>query len=163
MTAYQIDGISGTGKTSLAAEFIKRGYAAIDSDEVFAYFGNQETGEPTDEEIQANWIWDLDKVREMVSSANGVVFICGGAMNQDKIKDIFDKRFMLVVDDNTLKERLLTRTNNDFGKHPDDLARQLEWNKTIVKEAKSVGSIVIDATKPIKNVADQILHIVHLS
>lgn len=162
MTAYQIDGISGTGKTTLAAELIKRGYTAIDSDDVFAYFGNPETGEPTDEETQANWIWDLDKVQGVINSTDEVMFICGGALNQNKIKHIFDKRFMLFVDDDTLKERLLTRTNNDFGKHPDDLARQLKWNKSIVDEAKSAGSIVIDATKPVKDVADKILGIVRL-
>jgi len=51
----------------------------------------------------------------------------------------------------------MIRTNNDFGKHPDDLARQLEWNKWAVKYAKSIGAIVIDATQPIERVVDDIL------
>ncbi len=54
---YQIDGISGTGKTSLAVELTGRGYDAVDSDGSFGYFGNSKTGLPTDEKTQMNWIW----------------------------------------------------------------------------------------------------------
>ena len=158
MALFQIDGISGTGKTTLANELATRGYAAIDADEAFGYFGDPETGIPTEEKIQMNWIWDLDKVRALAeSSANKSVYVCGGAMNQNTVKDLFAKRFILVVDDDTLKHRLLNRTNNDFGKHPDDLARQLEWNKGAADYAKSIGSMIIDATRPIGEVADKIL------
>jgi len=161
MAIFQVDGISGTGKTTVAEELIRRGYNAIDSDAAFGYFGDPKTGMPTDEKTQMNWIWDLDKVKLLAkSSTNETVFVCGGAMNQDQIRDIFDKRFTLVIDDDTMRQRLLSRTNNDFGKHPDELARQLEWNKGAVAYAKSIGSIVVDATQPISKVADDILNII---
>ncbi len=154
----QIDGLSGTGKTTVAEELTKRGYKALDADAAFGYWGDPETGEPTDVQHQLNWIWDLSKVKSLAEeSADDTVFVCGGAMNQDKIRDIFDKRFTLVVDDETLKHRLATRTNNDFGKHPDDLARQLEWNQGTVEYAKSIGSVVVDATQPVNAVVDEIL------
>ncbi|MBI1856720.1 AAA family ATPase [Candidatus Saccharibacteria bacterium] len=154
----QIDGISGTGKTTAAEELIKRGYAALDADEAFGYYGNPETGEPTYEQTQHNWIWDLNKVKSLAkSSEDTTIFVCGGAMNQDRVRGVFDKRFTLVVDDDTMRHRLMTRTNNDFGKHPDDLARQLEWNKGATEYATSIGAIVIDATKPIEQVVDNIL------
>ncbi len=158
MALIQIDGISGTGKTTLAEELTRRGYNAVDSDATFGYFGNPETGDPTSQEIQANWIWDLDKVKELARlSSEEIIFICGGAMNQDRVRNLFSRRFTLVIDDETMKQRLLNRTNNHFGKNPDDLARQLEWNRGTVVYAKSIGSIVIDATKPIEEVADVIL------
>lgn len=158
MALIQIDGISGTGKTTVAEELIRRGYNAIDADEAFGYYGDPKTGLPSEEKVQMNWIWDLDKVKSLTkSAANDIVFVCGGAINQDKIKDIFDKRFTLVIDDDTMRQRLLSRTNNDFGKHPDDLARQLEWNKGAIAYAASIGSMVIDATKPVEQVADEIL------
>ncbi|MBI3494634.1 nucleoside kinase [Candidatus Saccharibacteria bacterium] len=154
----QIDGISGTGKTTAAEELARRGYTALDADESFGYYGNPETGEPTDERTQHNWIWDIDKVKTLaVSSGDTTIFVCGGAMNQDRVRDIFDKRFTLVIDNDTMRHRLMTRTNNEFGKHPDDLARQLEWNKGATEYAKSIGAIVIDATKPIEQVVDNIL------
>lgn len=154
----QIDGISGTGKTTVAEELIRRGYNALDADAAFGYWGDPETGEPTDEQIQHNWIWDLEKVKALAESSDDTpVFVCGGAMNQDRIRDIFSKRFTLVIDDDTMRHRLMTRTNNDFGKHPDDLARQLEWNKGAADYAKRIGATVIDATRPIKQVVDDIL------
>lgn len=116
------------------------------------------TGLPTDKQHQLNWLWDLDKITSLVkSSSNETVYICGGAMNQDKVKDIFKKRFTLIIDDETMKHRLLNRTNNDFGKKPDDLARQLEWNKDVTEYARRVGSIVIDATRPIGQIAQEII------
>lgn len=164
MALIQIDGISGTGKTTVAEELIKRGYKALDADEAFGYFGNPETGVSTEEKTQINWIWNLSKVKSLAqSSKNKTVFICGGAMNQNQIKQLFEKRFTLVIDDETMKQRLLGRTNNDFGKHPEDLARQLEWNKGTVDYAKSIGSTVVDATKPIEQVVDSILSAVNIA
>jgi hypothetical protein len=84
---------------------------------VFGYFGNPETGKPTDEHIQMNWIWDLSKIRKLAEqSSDETVFICGGAINQDEIRGLFAKRFTLVIDDETMRHRLLTRTSHDFGK-----------------------------------------------
>jgi thymidylate kinase len=158
MALIQIDGISGTGKTTVAKELIKRGRKAIDADAEFGYFGDPKTGLPTDEQHQLNWLWDLDKITSFAkSSSDETVYICGGAMNQDKVKDVFKKRFTLVIDNETMRHRLLNRTNNDFGKKPDDLARQLEWNKGAAEYARSIGSTVIDATRPIEQVAQQII------
>lgn len=159
----QVDGLSGTGKTTVAQELRHRGYSALDADATFAYFGDPETGKPTDEQRRENWIWDLSKVKALADrSARDIVFVCGGALNQEKISEVFDKRFTLVIDNETLKHRLLTRTNNDFGKHPDELAEQLNLNNTIIDYAKSIGSIVIDATKPIDAVVDEILAKAHV-
>ena len=158
MTLIQIDGISGTGKTTLSKELIKRGRKAIDADAEFGYFGDPKSGKPTDEQHQLNWIWDVDKIASIAkSSADETVYICGGAMNQDKVKDLFKKRFTLVIDDATMKHRLLNRTNNDFGKNPDDLTRQLEWNKGVADYARSIGSTVVDATRPVEQVAQEII------
>lgn len=158
MTLIQIDGLSGTGKTTVAEELIRRGYSAVDADEAFGYYGNPVTGEPTDEQTQHNWIWDIEKIKSLAKiSEETPTFICGGAMNQDKARDLFNKRFTLVVDDETMRHRLLTRTNNDFGKHPEDLARQLEWNKGAAEYASSIGAVVIDATESVEKVVDNIL------
>lgn len=155
---FQIDGLSGTGKSTLCDELARRGYHAVDADATFAYSGDPVTGAPSDVDSRSNWIWDGRKLRAFATGSHaGPVFVCGGAMNQDQFADLFAKRFMLRVDSETMRHRLLTRTNNDFGKDPADLAEQLELNLHVAEEARRIGSILIDATRPIDQVADDIV------
>jgi dephospho-CoA kinase len=156
MHNYLIEGLSGTGKSAVCEELKKRGYKALEADEVFGFYGDPKTRLPTEEKSQLNWLWDKNKVEKELSDKTEVTFVCGGAMNQDDFSQYFKKTFTLYLDDDTLRERLLTRTNNDFGKHPDDLARQLEWNKGAVEWAKQRGTVLIDASKPITEVVDEI-------
>jgi len=78
-------------------------------------------------------------------------------MNQEDFKHHFEKVFTLHIDNETLKHRLSNRTNNDFGKKPDELALQLEWNKGAIKYSKERGTVLIDATRPIEIVVDEII------
>ena len=48
VTNYLIDGVSGTGKTSVCRELHRRGYQAINGDTELAYQGDPETGLPVD-------------------------------------------------------------------------------------------------------------------
>ena len=43
-----VEGVSGTGKTSVCHELNRRGYHAVNGDRELAYQGDPETGEPTD-------------------------------------------------------------------------------------------------------------------
>ena len=54
---FLIEGVSGTGKTSVCGELQKRGYHAINGDRELAYQGNPETGEPTDGFTHEHHIW----------------------------------------------------------------------------------------------------------
>lgn len=158
MKAYLIEGISGTGKTTVCEELNRRGCKAIEADEEIAHYADPQTDLPTNQKIQENWLWDKEKFMSVFKSAGeGPVFICGGAMNQEKFAHHFDKVFTLHVDEETLKYRLMNRTNNDFGKHPDELSLQLEWNKGAVAYSQERGTILVDATKPVNEVVDEIL------
>jgi hypothetical protein len=155
MNNYLIEGISGTGKTELCNELRKRGYKALEADEAFGFYGDPKTGEPTETKSQLNWLWNKNRVDEELNKDSiEPIFVCGGAMNQNEFVQYFKKIFTLQIDDDTLKNRLL---NNDFGKQPEDLARQLEWNKGVAEYSRQRGTILIDATKPANNVADEIL------
>lgn len=158
MSNYHIGGLSGTGKTTLRAEFEKRGYRAIEADEHLAAYIDPATGEKTTEKSTLNWMWVKDKVEELLGTETGKpVFVCGGSMNQLDFKHHFKKMFTLYLDDDTLRHRIMTRTNNDAGKDPAGLALQLEWNKGTAQYAKEKGTILIDASQPIEAVADEIL------
>ncbi|MFA6463967.1 MAG: AAA family ATPase [Candidatus Paceibacterota bacterium] len=157
MANYHIEGLPGTGKTTVGEDLESKGHEVIHADK-FGYYGDPKTGLPTEEKLQINWIWDKEKLTKILSEeVSHARFVCGGSMNQDDFKECFKKTFTLYVDDNTLQERLLTRENNDFGKDPEDLARQLEWNKGVDKYIREKGTVPIDATQPLDKVVDEIL------
>jgi gluconate kinase len=157
MSNYLISGLSGTGKSAVCKELQRRGYTAIEADEAFGFYADPKTGEPTTEKHQLNWIWDKKKVDATLSNSESDVFVCGGSMNEGEFKYYFSKLFTLFVDSDTLRHRLLNRTNNNFGKKPEDLARQLEWNEGVVEYAKRRGRIPINSAGPLESVVDEIL------
>ncbi|MBI2798590.1 AAA family ATPase [Candidatus Saccharibacteria bacterium] len=155
---YLIEGISGSGKSTVGEELKTKGYTVIDADKVFGYYGDPKTGEPTSEKSQLNWLWEKNKVEQRLGSqTDNILFVCGGAMNQAQFEHYFSKIFMLKVDDETLKHRIMNRTSHDFGKDPEDLKRQLAWNKGVEEYAKQKGAILVDASKPVADVARYIL------
>ncbi len=64
---YLIEGISGTGKTIVCDELLRRGYHAIHGDRELAYQGDPVTGEPLDGMTHEHHIWDVDKIRSLVA------------------------------------------------------------------------------------------------
>jgi thymidylate kinase len=85
------------------------------------------------------------------------LLICSINDNQAKFYPQYDKLFLLTAPDDTITHRLGTRTNNYFGRHPLDLQRVIGRHQQFDDELKSLGAIVIDSTRPIESVADDIL------
>ena len=111
---YLIEGVSGTGKTSVGNELQRRGYHAIHGDRELAYRGDPETGEPTDGFAHEHHIWHVDKVKALVANQDeAVTFFCGGSRNFAKFIDLFDGVFVLEVD--TLNRRLDERPDSEWG------------------------------------------------
>lgn len=143
---YLISGLPGTGKTSVCSELQARGYRAIDADSSFGH------------KRGADWLWDEGRIEEVLNdNVDDAIFICGSAGNRDKYMPMFSKVFILCVDDATLEYRLLHRTNNNFGKDADVVARQIKRNQGVKEYSIKRGRIVIDATQSIKKVVDDIL------
>jgi len=85
------------------------------------------------------------------------VFVCGVASNEDEYIDVFDKVFALDIDTETMKHRINTRTSGDFGKSTHEMKTLLEWQETTADYYQKVGAHVIDATKPVTSVVDEIV------
>lgn len=152
---YLVEGVSGTGKTSVADELARRGYKVIHGDRKLAYVGDPKTGKPIEKGTHSNWLWNVDKVKELVSNtADDVSFFCGGSRNTQQFIHLFDKVFVLDVDNDTLRKRLQARPDDEWGgENETELALQL--NKT--KESVPSDGIAIDATQPLFKVVDDIL------
>jgi hypothetical protein len=75
-----VEGVSGTGKSSVCRELRRRGYHAIDGDRDLAYQGDPETGTPTDGCTHEHHIWPVDRVRVLVANQDeAVTFFCAGS------------------------------------------------------------------------------------
>ncbi len=153
---YLIEGVSGTGKTSVCKELQRRGYYALNGDNELAYQGDPETGEPTDGHTHEHHIWHVDKVKALVSNQDeAVTFFCGGSRNFSKFIDLFDGVFVLEVDLDTLNRRLDKRPEDEWGGRQTERDLIARLHRT--KEDTPKNGIIIDATAPIARVVDEIL------
>jgi AAA domain len=154
---YLIEGVSGTGKTSVCDELQRRGYHAIHGDRDLAYQGDPETGAPTGGIGHEHHIWHVDKVKALVANQDeAITFVCGGSRNFSKFVDLFDGVFVLEVDLDTLNRRLDERPDSEWrgGKPP---KRELIWRLHRTKQDLPKSGISIDATAPVAHVVDEIL------
>lgn len=153
---YLIEGVSGTGKTSVCTELQRRCYDCVHGDRELAYQGDPETGESTQGFTHGNHIWDVDKVKAFVANKEvAVTFFCGGSRNFSKFIHLFDGVFVLDVDLETLQRRLLARPADEWGGEPPEWEFIARLHQT--KEDIPQGGIIIDATAPLSDVVDEIL------
>jgi shikimate kinase len=158
-----LTGMSGTGKSAVIAELAARGYKAIDTDydgwselvDVPASVGPTGLGEGKD------WLWREDRVARLLATDDAdVLFISGGASNQGKFYAQFDHIVLLSAPTAVMKERLANRTNNPYGKDPDELARALALKETIEPVLRRIADVEIDTSVPLDQVVDRILRVV---
>jgi hypothetical protein len=156
-TNFLIEGLSGTGKTSVCDELRRRGHHAIHGDRELAYQGDPETGVPIEGGEHEHHIWNVEKVRALVGDRDeAVTFFCGGSRNFSTFIDLFDGVFVLEVDLATLNRRLDERPDEEWGGgRPTERERIVRWHQT--KGDVPTTGVVIDATAPIEHVVDEIL------
>jgi hypothetical protein len=139
---FLVEGLSGAGKSSVYEELIQRGYKAVTTDRAWKY---------------RNDLWDEQKaLSELENPEPDVLFVCGSSRNRDRFLPYFAEVFNLRIDDDTMRRRLRERTNNDFGKQPEELELMLTLNRS---GARPAGAIDIDATQPLRQVVDELLRL----
>jgi thymidylate kinase len=163
---FLIEGVSGSGKTTVAEELQRRGYHVIHGDRELAYVGNPETGEPLGGLSRTSvdnitwgyerWIWPIDKVKSLIADRRyAQSFFCGGSRNHHHFIDLFDTVFVLEVDLDTLKRRVSGRAEDEFGGKPEQWALLARLHAT--KAGVPKRGVVVDATAPVERVVDTIL------
>lgn len=157
--------MSGTGKSSVIRELASRGYKAVDTDydgwselvDVPANSGQPGPPFPGGQD----WLWREDRIARLLSTEDAdVLFISGGATNQVKFYGEFDHIVLLTAPTSVMTERLASRTNNPYGKHPDELDRVLSLKQTVEPLLRRVANVEIDTSIPLDDVVDEILGVV---
>tara|TARA_R110000824_G_scaffold155226_6_gene327776 strand:+ start:70332 stop:70820 length:489 start_codon:yes stop_codon:yes gene_type:complete len=153
---YLIEGVSGTGKTSVCDELQRRGHHAIHGDRDLAYQGDPETGEPLNGSGHAHHIWDINKVKVLIAEqTQPMTFFCGGSRNFQHFIHLFDKVFVLDIDIDTLNQRLAARPQDEWGGHAAE--REFIARLHATQEDIPKGGIIINATASLTRVVDEIL------
>jgi broad-specificity NMP kinase len=171
MPLFLLTGSAGTGKTTICQKLREKGYEAYDTDnDGLSKWQNIETGyihpkssvkdvERTPEFLKVH-AWNIPRqdIEELHDkSTEKIIFLCGVLDNLTDVRDLFDGVFALFVDDETLKHRLDTRTSGDWGKQEHELEHTLENHHIVYDRYRELGAKVIDATKPIDLVVEDIV------
>ena len=171
MPLFLVSGSAGTGKSQVCRVLKERGYEAFDTDDDgLARWQHKQTGyihpkssvkphQRTPQFLAAHsWNVPRQYVEELARKAAAKpIFLCGSLGNEAGLHDLFAKVFVLHVDDETLKHRLATRTSNNWGKQPHELQQTLEHHRTAYKKYEQLGDVIIDATRPLPQVVEDIL------
>ena len=157
MKRVLLTGMSGTGKSSVIEELAARGYKAIDTDSGWPHGWHEwanVNGEP-------DWVWREDRIQELLSTEDAeLLFVSGTASNQGKFYAQFDHVVLLSAPTAVIVERLATRTNNPYGKSPEDLARVLGHVETVEPLLRRRATAEVDTSVPLDQVVETILNLV---
>jgi shikimate kinase len=156
--------MSGTGKSTLIGQLATRGYKALDADsdeysEWAEVSGDSDMpGSPV--EPDRDWVWREDRIQELLSTEDGdVLFLSGCAPNMGKFLPQFDHVVLLSAPADVIVERLSTRTNNSYGKHPEQVARVLSLLETVEPLLRRSAGHEIDTSAPLDDVVAAVLRL----
>ncbi len=162
MKRVLLTGMSGTGKSTVIEELAARGYKAVDADEdglseVVAVPADELTGLDPGQD----WVWREDRIQELLAAGDAdVLFLSGCSPNQGAFYPQFDHVVLLTAPAGVIVERLATRTTNDYGKRPEEVARVLALQLTVEPLLRQGAGHVIDTSAPLDQVVTTVLRIV---
>lgn len=163
-----ITGVAASGKSAVCDELNRLGYTAYDIEAIKGLFKlvDAKTGEQIEKNNNENlalvqqslWICDKDKLKEMILvNKSRTTYFCGVSSNISDIVQLLDKVFILVVNDDIIRDRLSSRTSNDYGRTKEVQDWILSWKGDFDDHLVRAGAIAIDANQNISQVAAEII------
>lgn len=139
MSLIRVLGASGAGKTTLGNNLEARGIPTydIDNDRLATRVGNN------------HYQLDPRKIANLKRAAvSNLIVVCGAVRDEAPLWDTFDYHILLVADEDTLNYRMITRSDNNFGKRAEERRMVTERMYGKNEQALAMGAVAIDATQP---------------
>lgn len=146
MTIIFLTGLSGVGKSSTLDEMKNRGYHTVDLDVDYMTVMN---GDRLIDEV---------KLQKLIDEHEGEALILAGTeSNQGKFYKQFAAVILLTADLEVMLERIKDRTNNTYGKLPNERANIIQNYEVILPLLKKNATQIIDTShRSIKAICDQL-------
>lgn len=169
MALIYITGAPGSGKSTLQKELESRGYETYDLDDPsLGGPHNKSTNKlvttpPADQRTpgwfsQHEWRIYSDVIKNLKAKAiDKDIYICGVAASDDGILPLFDKIFYLDIDDDTLKHRLGSRSENSYGQNEFEASEIIERKHGLDSKYSGNKAIHVDAMRSLDKVVDDII------
>ena len=165
-----ITGISTAGKSAVAEELSQRGYEAYDTEhDGISAWHDKKSGQRVAEMgkmpqrtkewlSEHEWLISIDWVSKIARKAKlKPIFLCGGSANERNVRAMCDIVIFLKTDEATIHKRVVNLRDHDYGTKAHELTLIIESNQQKEAEYHQYGAIMIDATRSIDEVIDEIL------
>jgi shikimate kinase len=148
MRQILVTGMSGTGKSSALAELAQQGFEVVDTD----------VGPWTEwSEEEHGYVWQEELISELLSRQRGPsLFVSGTVSNQGRFYDRFDAIVLLSAPAEVLLSRISNRTDNPYGKSPEERALVLRHLAEVEPRLRGTCTHEIDASMPLASVVHQL-------
>lgn len=140
-----VTGMSGAGKTTLLAVLSGRGLPAIDTD--------------YDDWVLPDGTWDEPRMDRLLADHRDIV-VSGTVSNQGSFYDRFEHVVLLSAPVEVLLGRVGTRTNNPYGREPEQQAEIIGYVATVEPLLRRGATLELDARGRPTELADIIERLV---
>jgi shikimate kinase len=142
-----LTGMSGTGKSTLVQELRRRGHLAYDAD-------HDGFSEPR---ADGRWGWRAREVAALLARApvGRTLFFAGCSEEQTELP--FDLRVVLTAPQDTIVQRLTTRTTNPYGRSVAERRQVLADIAQIEPRLRRTADLILSTAAPVTDVADELL------
>jgi gluconate kinase len=169
-----ITGVPGSGKSTVCEALQARGYSTVDADDHIGVWVSRDTGETLREPPafdartpefygQHDWLYEVGKAEQLATSyAATVCFMCGCGGGDLEIAHLSARAFFLHIDEDELRERLLTRTNGPFA-NASHVVKTAQVERVLPRRAALEerwlrnGFDMVDSMQPLTSVVADIL------
>jgi broad-specificity NMP kinase len=159
-----VTGVSGTGKSTAIAELATRGHKAVDADtDEFSEWAecasdDDALGPPVEE--GRDWVWREDAIQDLLSTDDAeTLYLSGCAENMRRFLPQFDHIVLLSAPADVIVARLRARTNNPYGKRPEEVARVLGLMRSVEPLLRRVANSEIDTNAELTDVVAKLLRL----